>query len=116
MEAAKEYLYKYLGYQINEEKFITENIPIPNRTYVVDKISTAQILKRIKICKRKHLLENNYIENLTDTVEFIFNNIKHISFIEFVKKLTESVRMFEKTIGDNEFVLLIPAFLSKKKI
>lgn len=97
--------------QINQDEFKTKLIAIPNRTYLVDTTKTKEILSRITNCKREHIGETNlnkYIINLTETVSFIFDHITHISFINFVQKLIESIRKFETKIGSKEFVLYIP--------
>ena len=95
---------------ISEEDFKIKTIAIPNRTYLIDKNKTDKMLNIINNCT-----SNNKIQ-LYETVSFIYNNLVHISFTEFVKNLVESVKKFEETISEMDYILYIPHPDTSKQI
>ena len=56
---------------INEDYFKQKLIAVPNRTYLIDKKKTDEILQRINDC---HHVDEEYKINLTNTLSFILEN------------------------------------------
>ena len=76
-----------------DDDFKTEKIPIPNRTYPLNKKNCKEIIEYYK--------SNSFVKKIIDSTT-------HVSFSTFIENLIKSIKKFEETISNEDFLLYIP--------